>query len=141
MIYKREAELIDELLTCVTQLWGEDARITEEVHCHDQAHMDILVRTPDKLIAVEAKLSHWNRLIAQAYLNRYCVDYVYVAVPTNIVTARRLEEAVRFGIGVIEICNGSTQILQEPAQAQPATRIRERILELSSDYDTLERVV
>ena len=75
MTYKTEADLVAELRSNVPGLWGVNATSRTEVRCHDQASMDILVRTPTALIGIEAKLSDWNRVLTQAYLHRYCVDY------------------------------------------------------------------
>ena len=141
MIYKSEADLVSELRSSVSELWGSEATSRIEVRCHDQASMDLLVIAPTGLIAVEAKLSHWNRVIVQAFLHRYCVDLVYIAVPENTVTKSRLLEAAQFNLGVIAIANGSTRIVQEAGRAQPTGRIRRRILELSSNDAALERSI
>ena len=93
-------------------------------------HMDMLVTCEGTVIAVEAKLSHWGRVLAQAYLHRYCADYVYVAIPAHNVTAMKLRDAKRFGIGVVGVSNSSTRIIQAGVHAQPEARIRERLLAL-----------
>ena len=85
-MYTSEAEMVADLRRDVAELWGAQASSQVEVRCHDQARMDILVKTPSALFAVEAKLSHWGRLLAQAFLHQYCVDYVYVAIPVHQVT-------------------------------------------------------
>ena len=100
-MFKTEADLVTVLRDNVPVLWGDDASSMVEVRCHDQASMDILVRTPTTLIGVEAKLSNWGRVLAQAYLHRYCVDYVYVAIPARGVTDERLVEAGRFGTSTV----------------------------------------
>ncbi len=127
MEYETEASLVSDLCSSVSDLWGDEATSRVEVRCHDQASMDILVRTPTVLIGVEAKLSHWNRLLTQAYLHRYCVDLVFVALPVKGVTEARRLEAARFGIGVIAIDNGSTHIAQDAAPARPSRRLRQRL--------------
>lgn len=127
MVYKTEASLVSELRNSVSDLWGDEAMSRVEVRCHDQASMDILVHTPTTLIGVEAKLSHWSRLLAQAYLHRYCVDYVFVALPANGVTEKRLLEAGRFDIGVIAVDSNSTSIKLEAARTRPSKRLRQRL--------------
>jgi len=127
MEYKTEASLVSDLCRSVPELWGDEATRTTEVRCHDQARMDILVRTPSALIGVEAKLSHWSRLLAQAFLHRYCVDLVYVAFPAKGITEARLLEAARFDIGVIAIENGSTHIVQLAAAARPSKHLHQRL--------------
>ena len=130
MTYETEADLVTELRSNVPVLWGDDATSTIEVRCHDQASMDLLVRTPTTLIGIEAKLSNWNRVLAQAYLHRYCVDYVYVAMPACGVTEARLLEARRFGIGVIAVDNTATNIEHEAVRTRPSKRIRRRLTDL-----------
>jgi len=129
-VYPSESAMLAELIDHVPELWGENANSTVEVHCHDQAHMDMLVTCEGTVIAVEAKLAHWSRVLAQAYLHRYCADYVYVAIPARNVTAMKLRDAERFGIGVVGVSNSSTRIIQEGIHAQPEARIRDRLLVL-----------
>lgn len=124
MKYNTEASLVYDLCSRVSDLWGEDATSRVEVRCHDQARMDILVRTPPDLIGIEAKLSHWNRLVAQAYLHRYCVDFVFVAFPAKSLTEQRLRDAARFDLGVVAVDSSSTHIIQEAIRVQPSPRLR-----------------
>ncbi|MDE0269371.1 MAG: hypothetical protein OXI96_10160 [Acidimicrobiaceae bacterium] len=131
ILYDSEKALVSELRNHVRELWGEHAHSKVEVPCHDQARMDVLVQTPTCLIAVEAKLSNWNRVVAQAYLHRYCADLVYIAVLENMITQDRLDEAGRFAIGVISVANGSTRIMRTAVQGHPNMRIRERIASTS----------
>ena len=141
MIYETEASLVSDLCDSVPGLWGCLATSVLEVSCHDQARMDVLVQTPSEFIGIEAKLSNWNRVLAQAYLHRYCVDLVFVALPANKVTDARLLEAARFDIGVIAVDNGSTRILQHAEPARPVSRIRQRLVDLVTDSaDTLRSV-
>lgn len=141
MMYNTEASLVSDLCDSVPHLWGPDATSRVEVRCHDQASMDVLVQTPVKLIGIEAKLSHWNRVLAQAYLHRYCVDLVFVALPADKITEARLLEAAWFDIGVIAVDNGSTHILQDADPARPVNRIRQRLVDLATDSaDTLRSV-
>lgn len=128
MLYHSEKALVSDLRNHVHELWGDRAHSKVEVRCHDRARMDVSVQTPTSLVAVEAKLSNWNRLIAQAYLHRYCVDFIYVAIPENMVTQDRLDEAGRFSIGVILVANSSTQIIKTAVQRNPNMRICERII-------------
>ena len=139
MMYKTEASLVSELRNSVSDLWGDEATSRVEVRCHDQARMDVLVQTPTTLIGVEAKLSHWNRLLAQAYLHRYCVDLVFVAIPARSVTEARLLEAARFDIGVIAIADSSTSIVQNAAPARPSSRLRQRLADPGSCFAEEQR--
>ena len=132
-MFKTEADLVTVLRDNVPVLWGDNASSMVEVRCHDQASMDVLVHTPSALVAVEAKLSDWARVVAQAYLHRYCVDYVYVAIPADRVTGVRLKEAARFGLGVIAVDGVYANIEKEAARARPAKRIRQRLVAGFSD--------
>lgn len=136
MIYKTEACLVSDLRSYVPQLWGELATSRVEVRCHDQARMDLLVWTPSTLIGIEAKLSHWNRVLAQAYLHRYCVDQVFVAFPAERITEARRLEASRFGIGVIAVARDSADIVQEASPLRTGRRIRQMLADSVSNFST-----
>ncbi|MDE0268957.1 MAG: hypothetical protein OXI96_07980 [Acidimicrobiaceae bacterium] len=123
----------------VCELWGDLATSRIEVRCHGQASMDILVTTPTELIAVEAKLYHSRHLIVQAFLHRYCVDFVYIAVPEKRVIEARSSEAANFGIGVIAVANGSTRIIKEARRAKPTQRIRQRLIKSDVHYASAGR--
>lgn len=137
MMYKTEASLVSDLLNYVPQLWGEQAVCKVEVRCHDQARMDLLVSTPSRLIGIEAKLSHWNRVLAQAYLHRYCVDLVFIAFPAERITEARRLEASRFDIGVIAVARDSADIVQEATLLQPGRRIRQMLADSASNFFTV----
>ena len=127
-MYNSEAEMVADLRRDVAELWGAEASSHVEVRCHDQARMDILVKTPSALFAVEAKLSHWGRLLAQAFLHQYCVDYVYVAILVHQVTPERLSEAARYRIGVVSVDTEGTCIVQQAIRTPPVTQIRDRLV-------------
>ena len=126
-MYKSEADMVADLRRDVAELWGSEARSRIEVRCHDQARMDILIETPSALYAVEAKLSHWGRLLAQAFLHHYCADYVYVAIPVHHVTPERLVEAGGYRIGVISVDLEGTCIVQQAIRTPPVRQIHERL--------------
>lgn len=132
-MYESEEDLVSDLRHHVTLLWGDDAKSNVEVRCHDRARMDLLVSTPNALIAVEAKLTRWGRALVQAFLHRYCADYVYIALPSEKIREHIVSEAHRFDIGVIAVGNGSTRIVQAAGPARPVSRIRHRILEAIAD--------
>lgn len=140
-LYTSEADLVSDLRLCVQELWGDEARSDVEVRCHDQARMDVLVSTPAMLIAVEAKISHGSRVLAQAFLHRYCVDQVYIALPTAKIKDELLREAARFDIGVISVSNGSARIVQPAGPAKPEPSIRSRILNNVKTVLTLEEAM
>ena len=119
MSFCSEAELVAVLRDRVPDLWGSEALSEIEIRCHDQARVDLLVKTADARIAVEAKLSHWGRLIAQAYLHRYCADYRYIALPVGALTESTRLEASRFGIGIIVVDDLMAEIVSEPLRCYP----------------------
>ncbi len=137
MMYKTEACLVSDLLSHVTQLWGELANCKVEVPCHDQARMDLLVWTPSTLIGIEAKLSDWNRVLAQAYLHRYCVDQVFIAFPAERITEARRLEASRFDIGVIAVTRNSADIVQEAPPLRTGGRMRQMLADSVSNFSTV----
>lgn len=133
-MYRTEAEVVRDLCSHVTDMWGHEARSAVEVRCHDQACMDILVSTQEDvlvgdLIAIETKLSDWNRVLAQAFLHKYCADYVFAALPASKINTERLTEAARFNIGVIAVDNSSTHIAQPASRMNPAWHIRSKLID------------
>ena len=119
MTYICEADLVAEVCNSALDVWGPEAKVHPEVACHGQAHMDILVDAGSELIAVEAKLSHWSRVLAQAYLHRYCVDRTYVAIPEGMVTDSRLREAEHLDVGVLAVSNEGVRIAVEGDRISP----------------------
>lgn len=126
-MYCSEADMVADLRREAPRLWGAEANTKVEVRCHDRARMDVLVTTQTSLFAVEAKLSHWGRLLAQAFLHQYCVDYIYVAIPAHLVTPEKLIEAERYRIGVVGVDAGGTSIIQRAVRTPQVTHIRERL--------------
>lgn len=70
-----------------------------------------------KIIAVEAKIGNWNKVLNQAHLNTWFASRSYVLVP-NLPSVQQLAEAQRLGIGVCsldgrkvrEVASESTQL-------------------------------
>jgi hypothetical protein len=70
-----------------------------------QRHVDIVGfdRGRNKVVAVEAKVSNWQRAISQAVSCLLFADEVYIAMPA--IFAHRVDrtELRRFGIGLLEV--------------------------------------
>lgn len=136
MKYESEEQLVDDIQKSAWHLWNNVVAVETEVACHDQARMDVLVQTDSCLIAIEAKLHNWNRVLAQAFLHRYCAHYTYVAVPRSLATMVRLEEAENHSIGVITIEDGVGAIVVEAPMGEPCQRISARLAPTIEEYAT-----
>ena len=109
--FATERHLVDTLVAAVPALWGPEARCAVEVRCHDQATMDLAVNTVDGMIAVEAKLTAWRRVLAQAWLHQYCADYCYIAMPADAIPDAAVAEARQHGLGVVAVTPTSSRIV------------------------------
>lgn len=67
--------------------------------------MDLYGYSPrqDRTVAIELKLSKWMRAFQQALVYQLCSDFVYVALPVEVV--RRVDQALlrAHGIGLIAV--------------------------------------
>ena len=132
MRYSSEAEFVAKLRPHLDSIWGPGLIIYNEVPCHGQARMDLLILAGAELIAVEAKLSHWDRLLAQAYLHRYCVDRTYAAIPAAMLTEDRLQEANSLQVGVIVVSEFTASVAVEARKTEPCVEIRNRLADIAS---------
>lgn len=132
MRFESEAQFVSNLRCHLDSLWGPGLIIRNEVRCHGQACMDLLIQADEDLIAVEAKLSHWDRLLAQAYLHRYCVDRTYAAIPAAMLTEDRLHEAAKLQVGVIVASGYDVSVAIEADRTVPCVEIRNRLANIAS---------
>ena len=129
MTFTSERELVIDVQASIRSIWGADALCHREVACHGQAHADLLVSADGELIAIEVKRSHWNRVLKQAYLHRYCVDRSYVAVPDVMLTEARLAEARHFDIGVLAVSDSGVRIVAEANRMSICRQHRARLVD------------
>ena len=121
--------MVEVLKASVPLLWGEGARHKAKVRCHDQATMDLLVVTPTLHVAIEAKLTAWQRVITQAWLHGFCADQTFIAMPASKLRPHIIEEARYFDIGVISVDREKALVLAPSGPCRPIQRIRDRLLQ------------
>lgn len=80
-------------------------------------------------VAVELKLTKWQRAFEQALIYQLCSDFSYVAMPREFVRRVAVEDFRAFGVGLIAVSSRSCRVIV-PAErsrvVQPA--YRERLL-------------
>lgn len=95
-----------------------------EVRSHGRASTDICVLQGGELIGIEAKLSDWKRAVAQAYLNRHCVDRSYIAVWSDVVSLALCNAAEQYQIGVLGVDLLSLDLVLAAPLSSPSVRLR-----------------
>jgi len=63
-----------------------------------------------KTIAVELKLTKWQKALQQAALYQLCCDYAYVAMPQKVATALELATFRAAGIGILAVDTSSDTV-------------------------------
>jgi hypothetical protein len=99
--------------------------------------MDLLVFDGVDLVGIEAKLSDWRRALAQAVLNRYCVDRSYVALWASKVSPEVVEAAMSFGVGVLSVNDERVDVSHEAPRSSPTGALRQRLLQTPFEEETL----
>ena len=66
-----------------------------------------------EMVAIEVKISHWNKALSQAIIYKLCTDQVYIAIWHQYIHRVNKEELRKYGIGLIEI-NGKAVVKQKP---------------------------
>lgn len=72
-------------------------------------------------IAVELKLTRWQRAFEQALVYQLCADYSYVAMPKDALRRVPLDGFREHGVGLIAVSGIGCQIIV-PAQFSPVVR-------------------
>lgn len=67
----------------------------------------------NKMVAIEVKVSHWNKALTQAIIYKLGTDQVYIAIWHQFIHRVKKEELKKFGIGLIEI-NGKAIVRLKP---------------------------
>lgn len=99
-----------------------------EIRSHGRARTDILMLWGGELSGVEVKLSDWRRALAQAVLNRYCVDRSYIAMWGSVISENVVREAHRHGVGVISVTDDEIVIVSDAPRTDPLSSLRGDIL-------------
>lgn len=71
-----------------------------------------------EIIAVELKLRDWRGVLRQAWRNRICSHWSYVALPYDVASHVADQEFKRYGIGVWGV-QGSRIIVEKEAEPSP----------------------
>lgn len=125
--FKNETVLIHHVESQIEKLWGTKAYSQTELPYLGGVRVDLCVKTPRMLVAVEAKLYDWRRALAQAYGHRLAFDRTYVALPERLVKPHVVEEALSFDIGVICVRDDRCTIVQRAPSLQPNPMLRHQI--------------
>ena len=78
-----------------------------------------------KAVAVELKLTKWQRAFEQALVYQLCADFAYVAMPRGLINRVPLAQFEEQGLGVIAVDGRGCHILLAAAQSavvRPAYR-------------------
>jgi hypothetical protein len=108
---------------------GESGVIVEELKSHGRARTDLTLWDGECLIGIEAKLRDWKRVISQAVLNRLCYDRSYLAMWSSVISEAVIEEASRFGIGVIALDADGIEVLLDAQRQDPIPELRQRLIQ------------
>jgi hypothetical protein len=125
---RSEEDLVKSLLGAES-IFGDAVKAVTEVRSHGRARTDVVLLCGSELVGIEVKKSDWRRAIAQAVLNRYCVDRSYIALHTERLNDSVLSEARQWGIGVIGISASGLEIQVEATKGAPDSEMRRHILE------------
>lgn len=108
------------------QMVEPDAVIATEIPSHGRARIDVcLVAEDESVWAIEAKLRDWRRAIGQAFLNKSCAHYSYVAIWHELVSETLYAEAGEFGLGILSVDSDSVAIALKAVGSKPnATMLR-----------------
>jgi hypothetical protein len=77
--------------------------------------------------AFELKLSDSGRALEQAIYNRAAFDRSYVVLPQRR-TMRYVDEAARFGVGVLVVADAGVRLILESPFQRPSDGVRKRLL-------------
>jgi hypothetical protein len=76
--------------------------------------IDIVGLKGREIIAVELKLRDWRGALGQAWRNRVCSHWSYVALPYVVASHIATEEFKRYGIGVWAVRGSRITVASEP---------------------------
>jgi hypothetical protein len=99
-----------------------------EVRTHGTSRADVLIFASD-LVAIEAKLTDWNRALGQAVLNTTVVDQSYVAMWAGYIAPGLLKAADEYGVGVIAVHDDGLEILVKAGAGTPDATARAVVLD------------
>lgn len=128
-----EADLVDAIARLFRRQWPVRA-LALEVRSHGRCRTDASMLVggphgaPRLLVGIEAKLADRARAVAQAAMNRYCVDASFVAMPAGRVTDVLLADAARHGVGVLAVSARRLDVALPALTGSPDPALRDRVL-------------
>ena len=132
-MFDRETDLVDVLVGQIPVLWEDTIRWETEVRVkYGSTTTDLVVETPDALIAVEAKLRDWQQAVAQAFRNTLSFDYSFMAFPavfTSPTMDKIAADAARWNLGVVVVRPGRCEMAIPAPRLCPSSHARDRVLQ------------
>jgi len=126
---RTEREIVDTLVSALREsLSSTVIALGREISSHGRARADVAFLIDDEVWAVEVKKTDWRRAIAQAVLNRYAFDRSLIGLWRTELEEEIVDEAERWGIGVIGIQPGGAEVLIPAAQNIPDPSLRDRVV-------------
>jgi len=77
--------------------------------------IDIVGLRGREIISMELKLRDWRGVLGQAWRNRICSHWTYVALPSKVAEEHiAIDEFARYGIGVCAVKGSQVSVTREP---------------------------
>lgn len=67
-----------------------------------------------EIISIELKVRDWRGALRQAWRNRLCSHWTYVALPSTAAQHIAIEEFTRYGIGICTVQGSKVTVTNEP---------------------------
>jgi len=80
--------------------------------------IDIIGKKEKKIIAIEIKVSNWQRALQQALTCRLCADESYIAISEKYSHRVKLELLKEYGIGLIIVKENEMEIVQKAKKSK-----------------------
>lgn len=123
-----EAEIVEAVVSNLGRL-GKISAVGLEVPSHGRSRADVAALVGDDLVLIEAKRTAWQRVLAQAALNRLCSDRSYIALWSGRVTDGIKDEAARLGVGILSVNEDILVIELEAMPKLPRSIVRQSIID------------
>jgi hypothetical protein len=124
-----EKKLVDVLVAHMRR--DHDVR-REVAHYEKKIDVVALAQNGERLSAIEAKTSDWQKACQQAMLNLTAAEFCYIAIWSKCVHRVDLHRLREFGIGLIAVGTswGDVEVLEDAQPSEYLNRLaRERIRE------------
>jgi hypothetical protein len=81
-------------------------------------YIDLLAHKKKKLVAIEVKVSNWQKALQQALACRLCAHESYIALSEKFIHRVQLDILKEYGIGLIAVKENSIEIIQKPKKSK-----------------------